>query len=653
MVYCGKPSKGCSNCRERKIKCDQREPACGQCEKRQAECPGYRNQVDLMFRDESSHVIKKAKAKARRKDADVGVGASPDEPLSAAMHLTASESDSVSPEPNGPGSLCAPARPACSSRDLEVMLQLPARPAAARGTGWHKPPSVMYALNPTYQERGTAFFFSRFVAIDEKACHQRFDFIYDVWKPRTLSDAAYELGEIDSVMASMTAVGLAGLANMTRSGDVMDSARKSYGTALRLINTALRMPDEAVKDTTMLSILILGLFEMIADRDARTVSGTVKAWHEHVNGAAALAKIRGVAQFRTRAGIKMFMMLCQTVILSCIQQGVPMPQSVLDLRAELSRKFRSLNAPESRIEVSMPIYRVLEFRHEVRSGSLDSPEAVIERLIKMDDDFEHVIANLPSSYRYQTLRIPFPHKDTLDGVCHVYPNMTKLAIWNGFRSCRLLILETILTEIHSRYQNVDPSCVPPRHATAFAAARARLPKLCRAIVASVPQALGLLASPTLSGAATSIATVEVRAPPPHARRQQPAPIPSPSTLGVSACRSPDLATIPIADRVLDDSGPTLLNPTRSRDPDEETHRLMLLASAGNNIVWPLYHVGMSSVCSPAMKTYCINRLQEIYRGSGLQQARAIASIMQNRRVVPRWMELPFSLEPGESREEVV
>ncbi|KLU89042.1 hypothetical protein, variant [Magnaporthiopsis poae ATCC 64411] len=648
MVYCGKPSKGCSNCRERKIRCDQREPACGQCEKRQAECPGYRNQVDLMFRDESSHVIKKAKAKARRRDPDAALGASHDQPLSA------SESDSASPEPNGSRGLCVLTRSACSPRDPESLLQLSAPPAVAHGPDWHRSPSVMYALNPTYQERGTAFFFSRFVAIDEKACHQRFDFIYDVWRPRTLSDAPHELGEVDSVMASMTAVGLAGLANMTRSGDVMDSARKSYGTALRLINTALRVPGEAVKDTTMLSILILGLFEMITDRDARTAGGTVKAWHEHVNGAAVLAKIRGVGQFRTRAGIKMFMMLCQVVILSCIQQGVPMPQSVLDLRAELSRRFRSLNAPESRIEVSMPIYRVLEFRHEVRSGNFDTPEAAIERLIKMDDDFEHVIANLPSSYRYRTLRLPFPHKDVFDGICHVYPNMGKAAIWNGFRSCRLLILETILTEIHSRYRYVDPACVPPRHAAAFAAARARLPKLCRAIVASVPQALGLLAGPIIPGAATPIATVEVRAPPLQARREQPAaPFPSASTVPASACRSADPAAVPVADIVLDDSGPTLLNPTRSRYPDEETHRLMLLASAGNNMVWPLYHVGMSSVCSSAMKTYCINRLQEIYKGSGLQQAKEIASIMQNRRVVPRWMELSFWQEPGEGREEVV
>lgn len=47
------------------LQCDQQEPACGQCEKRQQTCPGYRNIVDLMFRDESSHVIQKATKKVR------------------------------------------------------------------------------------------------------------------------------------------------------------------------------------------------------------------------------------------------------------------------------------------------------------------------------------------------------------------------------------------------------------------------------------------------------------------------------------------------------------------------------------------------------------------------------------------------------------
>lgn len=49
------------------LQCDQQEPSCGQCEKRQQKCPGYRNIVDLMFRDESSQVIKKATARTRKR----------------------------------------------------------------------------------------------------------------------------------------------------------------------------------------------------------------------------------------------------------------------------------------------------------------------------------------------------------------------------------------------------------------------------------------------------------------------------------------------------------------------------------------------------------------------------------------------------------
>lgn len=77
-------------------------------------------------------------------------------------------------------------------------------------------------------------------------------------------------------------------------------ARKSYGHALRLTNTALRNPDEAPKDTTMLSVLVLGLFEASMDHSPRGL----RAWQQHINGAAELARMRGSAQFKTRPGIK-------------------------------------------------------------------------------------------------------------------------------------------------------------------------------------------------------------------------------------------------------------------------------------------------------------------------------------------------------------
>lgn len=138
--------------------------------------------------------------------------------------------------------------------------------------------------------------------------------LFDLWNPSAANE------ESDSVLASVTAVGLVGVAQMTRSQTALDAARKSYGKALQLTNAALRDQTEAVKDTTMLSVLILGLFEMIGGSSARTT----EAWQKHLNGAAALAKIRGMAQFRSRAGIRMFFVLTQNTMISCIQNELPM-----------------------------------------------------------------------------------------------------------------------------------------------------------------------------------------------------------------------------------------------------------------------------------------------------------------------------------------
>ncbi|KAH8895108.1 hypothetical protein GQ53DRAFT_779886 [Thozetella sp. PMI_491] len=628
MVYCGKPSKGCSNCRERKIRCDQREPGCGQCEKRQQLCPGYRNLVDLMFRDESSHVIKKAKAKARKRGAATGIGDSEDS--SSPETESSPFFQSVPSRGRGSLSLITPAsrfsnQPGVMadwSYDNSSLL-----PSPDSGS-WPETPNfgnLLYNLAPTCQERGTAYFFSRYVTIDENACHQRFDFVYDVWKPGVLASDR----QVDGVLASMTAVGLMGLANMTKSGELMDAARKSYGTALRLTNYALKNPVEAVKDTTMLSVLILGLFEMMTENTPRTA----KAFQEHVNGAAALAKLRGANQFRTAAGMKMFMMLCQRVMISCIQREVPMPETLVNLRREMG-KF--LDASDPTWQITTPIYEVLQIRYDIKSGALTDPEVIIGRLVGIEDDFEKLIRRFPKSWHYRTFRVSRRHPAIFGDLCHLYPSMWHATVWNGIRTMRLLVLETILAEIHKDSESLVPRLMSDWYIEVFADAKSKAERMIEAINASVPQHLGLLNKgngnlENLTPATTPISSVEVR--------QTPSPPTSPSSrASSSSAASSSGGESPRRKTKREPKGPTLIDPTRATSPEDESERFMLLASATNTLVWPLYMVGMSSLCTEPMKVYVIERLRTMYMETSLKQANDVANLLEEHEIDPEWMQ---------------
>lgn len=57
-------------------------------------------------------------------------------------------------------------------------------------------------------------------------------------------------------MAGITATGLAGFANTMKSAEIMRLARREYAIALKLINKALGSPEDALKDSTLLAVLI-------------------------------------------------------------------------------------------------------------------------------------------------------------------------------------------------------------------------------------------------------------------------------------------------------------------------------------------------------------------------------------------------------------
>jgi hypothetical protein len=471
-----------------------------------------------------------------------------------------------------------------------------------------------YTLAPSCQERGFAWFLARYVNADETASHQRFDFLREVWKPSSSEP------QVDSVLASMTAVGLMGLASTTRAPDLMEAARKSYGTALRLVNHALQDPVEPVKDSAMLSVLILGVFEMM------TENTSVEAFQKHVNGAVALARLRGPAQFQTRAGRRMFSMLCQRTLISCAQRNMPMPDFLIELWHEMSRTSRPGN-PTERL---MPLqWQILQLCYEVKSGLLADPQTIVERLLSLDQEFENLAAQLPPSWKYRTFQVKQYHPAVFSGICHQYSALHHANIWNHIRTSRILLLETILSEISHDLSSFAPALDSARYLDEYHKVRRKLKHMVRDVTASVPQQLGLMSAGDGSiGSADDdsapIATVEIL--------QTPSPPTSPSSRSSdsgSTIYSPLSATSPSHLPTPRSSGLTVLDVTRAAgNPQEEAERYMLLVSATSTVVWPLFVVGMSTACGAEMRAYVIGRLRTLYMETGIRQADAVANLLE-------------------------
>lgn len=75
----------------------------------------------------------------------------------------------------------------------------------------------------------------------------------------------------------------------------------TYTKALSATFTAVRDPEVAKEDTTLGSVLLLGLFENITGK-----AMAMLAWASHVEGAIYLAKLRGREQLCTDIGLNMF-----------------------------------------------------------------------------------------------------------------------------------------------------------------------------------------------------------------------------------------------------------------------------------------------------------------------------------------------------------
>ncbi|OLN81620.1 White-opaque regulator 1-like protein 2 [Colletotrichum chlorophyti] len=439
MVYCGKASQGCQNCRTRRIKCDKVKPECSQCIRVSKKCPGYRDQLSLMFRDESTKVIKKAHAQW-------GVSEGPENGSKRSNASTASSPLSLSPAhsrkstPNhsrttsqsdvSPASRSASfsASPSSSYKHAESASPTALPVIKQEFSREMTPPN--WHIGPTLEEQGIQFYVNRYLLGHPDEPKSGKDLATEpwIWHP-ALQDV-------------MSAVGLAGLYNLTGKAEMMATAREKYGSALRQTGQLIQPPHTPSIDVTMRSVVALAMFEVVKGTHHST--GTV---HAHVVGGAALMRSWCPMPSVPFGGFRALLQLCYSMFIPLHVAGMPMPPDFYDWVSFGSQLQMPFDRPST--DLAILIAKFVEIssfiNNHVISDGKPTAANVLQQLIDLNSDLALWEAGLQGEWTYQTVKAShLPAKAVFEGEYHLYTDVWTARIWNYYRWARILVNQSLL-----------------------------------------------------------------------------------------------------------------------------------------------------------------------------------------------------------------
>lgn len=445
MVYCGKASQGCQSCRTRRIKCDKVRPQCAQCIRVGKQCPGYRDQLSLMFRDESSKVIKRAHAQWGVSD-EVGE-ASASASASSPTSLSSSSPSSSTPSP-------------VSARDRTFISESPrsVRPLAkVRRESQLPKVEIPQEISGAVVDRAISFYIDHYVIglPDEPTVGQELQGRGWVHSPLTR--------EI------MAAVGLAGLSNRMRDKDLNTLATKHYGQAIQSMSTFIRAKNmkEVDLEVVLRAVVMMAMFEVVRGREDQPPNTA----RTHIMGGAAILTNFMPFHNSQSEGLRGLLQLCFSMIGSIqgsFQYSSPEPNRMIP-----SKPISDPGAPKGfpptfaqwismsvnmvtdhdrpSAELIIMIMELVKLSGYVRArpfvDGLPETSGMISTALGLDKQLDAWERRQKGPWLVVEETADkgfFPTEAVFDGCYHIYTDMYIARIWNHYRWARIMLNQLLL-----------------------------------------------------------------------------------------------------------------------------------------------------------------------------------------------------------------
>lgn len=434
-------------------------------------------------------------------------------------------------------------------------------------TGYPSPESMILEITPSIEDQAQGFFIANYVAQPTIVPRGQFE-----WVTELLSQPNPE----EILTLSVNAASLAGLAISTKSSAIMQKARAAYVDALRVTNSALSVKKTAVKDSTLIAVIMLGMYENMAFQGKQSI----QAWIKHVAGACTLLKLRGKEQFESSISRRIFHQFYGVVLLVALETGTPVHEGMHEL-------YEALH-PTSDYDVhgrqfTTRVVNVMYDAVNLNQDRFSNPVTMVNTALRIDLELEKIKGLMPSIWHFETVYLETSSNYQYGDSYHVYFDPWLAQMWNHLRSCRLYLYRIMRENITKASEQYDPPLLAIDEMKPLKEAADEVMRTTAAgVIASVPQISGMIPFPDLAKLKREGSMMEG-----------------------------------IKDHALQyklHAPGTFLNPSKS--------------TGLVHLIWPLYAAGQADIASGEMRQWCIEMLHIVALRIGTRQAVVLADELQ-------------------------
>jgi hypothetical protein len=457
---------------------------------------------------------------------------------------------------------------------------------------------------------------------------------------------------IQALYHSIQALGLISLAifRPIEGYPLASYADSQYLAAISSLSLAVRDPNDSLADATLFAVLILTVFETYTvpptETDALTPpsSSSCKdpqvpnsAWSNHISGAAGLLEARGIAQFDSPDGIRLFLQACIPLCVNCMQAGRRVPPVIRNLITDAQRlypdRISSAGTSTGYLPKQPPwtsfslLVRYTDFLGAIRQREITNLIDIVTRIRDIDGAAAQMITSYADHDGPETVYDVAPRPTDTEsitplGYAHRYSSFAFAELLNGCRGMRLQLNQILRNALLIGLTQRPPLFTDADSSTLLHRTHQTLQSLSHQVIASVPQYLGYIRATTT-----------------HLNPDPYDPTTTTAGRSTSTSSSPT-PTNPLSRSSNSSSSSSTPNFlwTHFAPPDPTfLGQLPLVRSAsGGNVAWALFAVALVDTTSEDTQLWCGRRLLQFGRECGAAQAKALGEKVVGGEWVEGW-----------------